>query len=175
MPTAEIASTTKQPPITNKPAKIAVAPINKAATPVQAAPTQPATPVFDPSNPATWPHCAANQFVRADNGQCADNSVQAPAVATTAAATTPVGQTYSGCGDNFYANYIYMHESGCSTYNPNPSSGACGLGQAEPCSKLESACPGMDYACENAWFTSYANKYGGWAGAYDFWVNNHWW
>lgn len=90
----------------------------------------------------------------------------------TAAAAAPSG-AIAGCGDNFYANYIYSHESGCRTHNPN-GSGCDGIGQACPASKVIDQC-GYDYACQNAWFTNYANKYGGWAGAYTFWVNNHWW
>lgn len=87
----------------------------------------------------------------------------------------PVADTsVSGCGDNFYANYIYMHESSCKTHNPN-SSGCDGIGQACPASKVIGQC-GYDYACQNAWFTDYANnRYGGWEGAYYFWLNNHWW
>lgn len=80
----------------------------------------------------------------------------------------------AGCGDNFYANYIYMHESGCRTHNPN-GSGCDGIGQACPASKVIGPC-GYDYACQNAWFTNYAiERYGSWAGAYQFWVANHWW
>lgn len=94
---------------------------------------------------------------------------------TPPAPVVPASTVIAGCGDNSYANFIYMHESGCSLYNPNPTSGACGLGQAYPCSKLEVACPAMDYACENAYFNNYANKYGGWAGSYAFWVANSWW
>lgn len=88
----------------------------------------------------------------------------------------PQAQVVAGCGDNTYANFIYMHESGCSTYNPNTSSGACGLGQAWPCSKLMAVCPNMDYACENAWFNGYASsRYGGWAQAYDYWLAHRVW
>lgn len=88
----------------------------------------------------------------------------------------PVSIVVSGCGDNFYANFIYMHESGCSLYNPNSSSGACGLGQAYPCSKLQIACPAMDYACENAFFNNYAvARYGSWADAYSYWLANSVW
>ena len=31
---------------------------------------------------------------------------------------------------------------------------------------------GVDYNCQDAYFTNYAmNRYGGWEGAYSFWVN----
>lgn len=86
--------------------------------------------------------------------------------------TAPAAST-SVCGDNSYANYIYMHESGCSTSAVN-SIGACGIGQALPCSKM--GCSLDDYACQNGFFTSYANAvYGGWYGAYEHWLEYSWW
>jgi LysM repeat protein len=101
---------------------------------------------------------------------------QAQATSTPAAAPAyvpaPAPTTVAGCGDNSYANYIYMHESGCNTSSTSPN-GCFGIGQACPASKL--AYCGTDYSCQNAFFTSYANKYGGWAGAYNFWVSHGWW
>ncbi|HET7827445.1 MAG TPA: LysM domain-containing protein [Candidatus Saccharimonadales bacterium] len=96
---------------------------------------------------------------------------QVPAAAP---APAPVVQSapVSGCGDNQYANFIYMHESGCRTTAVNPG-GCYGIGQACPGSKI--AYCGADYTCQNAFFTAYANKYGGWAGAYAFWVAHGWW
>ena len=77
-----------------------------------------------------------------------------------------------GCGDNEYAHFIYMKESGCRTTAVN-SIGCRGIGQACPGSKLPC---GDDYACQNAWFTNYAlERYGSWANAHAFWLNNHWW
>ena len=88
--------------------------------------------------------------------------------------TAPVAQAapVSGCGDNFYANFIYSHESGCRTTAMSPN-GCYGIGQACPASKIYYC--GADYACQNAYFTAYAGKYGGWAGAYAFWVAHGWW
>lgn len=78
----------------------------------------------------------------------------------------------SGCGDNQYAHFIYMHESGCNLNAVN-AGGCRGIGQACPGSKLPC---GADYACQNAFFTAYANSaYGGWAGAYNFWLAHRWW
>jgi hypothetical protein len=78
----------------------------------------------------------------------------------------------SGCGDNSYAHFIYMHESGCSTTSVN-AGGCRGIGQACPGSKLPC---GADYACQNAYFTRYAlSTYGSWANAYNFWLGHNWW
>jgi len=89
------------------------------------------------------------------------------------AAITP--QTYSALSTNEYKAFIYQHESGNDPTRWN-SSGCLGLGQACPASKLLAVCPDMDYACEDAFFTNYANaRYGGWAGAYAFWTQNRWW
>ena len=91
------------------------------------------------------------------------------------APSTPVGQVIAGCGDNSYATFIYMHESGCNTAAQN-SIGCLGIGQACPGSKLLNVCPGLDYACENSFFTNYANSaYGGWEQAYNAWVSKGWW
>ena len=73
-----------------------------------------------------------------------------------------------------FVNYIVSRES---TWNPNAtnkSSGACGLVQALPCSKV----PGNGYnPVDNLrWGTGYATgRYGSWQGAYNFWTKNHWW
>lgn len=84
--------------------------------------------------------------------------------------TTAVGTI--NCGDNPYKQYIYQHESGCNTAARN-SIGCYGIGQSCPATKIAQC--GTDFACQDAWFSNYANKYGGWAGAYQFWLRNHWW
>jgi TolA-binding protein len=95
--------------------------------------------------------------------------------ATPTASADPLTATVDGCGDNAMANYIYTHESSCNLSVVN-AEGCIGIGQACPASKLTAVCPGLDYACENAFFTDYANtRYGGWEGAYAFWTQNHWW
>lgn len=88
--------------------------------------------------------------------------------------TTPVVPSgpVAGCGDNEYAHFIYAHESGCRTTASSPN-GCYGIGQACPAGKI--AYCGADYACQNAFFTAYAGKYGGWAGAYAFWTSHGWW
>jgi uncharacterized protein YabE (DUF348 family) len=94
-------------------------------------------------------------------------------------------------GDYNYADYIISHESGwcptkaqgqvgsCPAYAGSvPSYGGYGLCQSTPGSKMASA--GPDWATnpitQLRWCSGYAqSKYGGWAGAYNFWYANHYW
>lgn len=76
------------------------------------------------------------------------------------------------------ASYIIQHESGWNPHATNPSSGAYGLGQALPGSKMASH--GSDwqsnYQTQLKWFMSYAEgRYHTLQNAYHFWVQNHWW
>jgi hypothetical protein len=92
------------------------------------------------------------------------------------AASSSVCGVYVSQG-NSYMDYIFLHES---TNNPCAiNAGGCiGLGQSCPGgSGLATACPNwrQDVACQIAHFTGYANRYGGWAGSYAFWLANHWW
>lgn len=70
--------------------------------------------------------------------------------------------------------WIYMHESGNNPNAINKSSGACGLAQALPCSKMK--CALGDYACQDAWATQYMKaRYGTWLNAKAFWLSHKWW
>ncbi len=131
------------------------------------APAAPQPKPFDANDSSTWPKCADGQIVRADNGQC-DTPAAAPQQPTVAAAApAPVSS-------NEAKAFIYQKESGNRTDAINPGSGACGLGQALPCSKLP--CSLSDYACQDAWFTNYAmQRYGSWENARAFWQANKWW
>lgn len=72
-----------------------------------------------------------------------------------------------------YVDYIVGRESGWNPNATNRSSGACGLVQVYPCSKLPNA---YDPVVNLTWANGYATgRYGSWAGAYNFWINNHWW
>ncbi|WP_307215907.1 transglycosylase SLT domain-containing protein [Microbacterium sp. SORGH_AS_0888] len=73
-----------------------------------------------------------------------------------------------------YVDYIVSHESGWNPNATNRSSGACGLVQALPCSKVPGN--GYDPVDNLRWGTGYAvGRYGSWEGAYAFWVSNNWW
>ncbi len=75
------------------------------------------------------------------------------------------------------ANYIINRESGWNPSAVNPSSGAYGLCQALPGTKMASA--GSDWRTnietQAKWCDSYVSgRYGSWAGARAFWDANHW-
>lgn len=70
--------------------------------------------------------------------------------------------------------FIYAKESGNNPGAINRSSGACGLGQALPCSKMP--CSLSDYACQDTFFTQYMlDRYGTWENARAFWNLHRWW
>jgi len=77
-----------------------------------------------------------------------------------------------------YVDHIISKESRWNYTAQNRSSGAYGLCQALPGSKMASA--GADWrtnpVTQLRWCSSYASsRYGGWAGAYSFWLAKHWW
>ncbi|MBM7464434.1 hypothetical protein JOE67_000026 [Microbacterium esteraromaticum] len=77
-------------------------------------------------------------------------------------------------GDWAYVDYIVSRESGWNPNATNASSGACGLVQALPCSKVPGN--GYDPVDNLRWGNGYAvGRYGSWAAAYNFWSRNHWW
>lgn len=72
-----------------------------------------------------------------------------------------------------YADYIVSRESGWNPRAMNPYSGACGLPQAYPCSKLGANWDDPVYALK--WQYNYvSSRYGGYQGAYNFWTRNGW-
>ncbi len=72
-----------------------------------------------------------------------------------------------------YADFMVQKESGWNPNAVNKSSGACGLAQALPCSKLGPNWSNPVVALN--WMNNYVNgRYGGWEGAYNFWQRNHW-
>lgn len=80
--------------------------------------------------------------------------------------------------DFTYVDFIVQKESGWNPHARNASSGAYGLCQALPGSKMASA--GSDWAnnpvTQLRWCDGYAkSRYGSWAAAYSFWQRKHWW
>lgn len=85
-----------------------------------------------------------------------------------------IGRESGWCPTKWQGQY-----GGCPAYHGAPTSGGVGYGlcQATPGYKMASA--GDDWAynavTQLKWCTNYAKKYGGWQGAYQWWIVNHWW
>ncbi|NMN00489.1 G5 domain-containing protein [Bifidobacterium sp. DSM 109958] len=102
--------------------------------------------------------------------------------------TAPVGEMQQWAHDYLLSNgysesdftatvFIISHESGWQVNSSNPSSGAYGLPQALPGSKM--AAFGDDwrtnYQTQLKWFFNYCNsRYGSIQGAYSFWLSHKW-
>lgn len=131
------------------------------------------TPTPTPT-PTKTPEAAS---VDEDAGDSSGESTEsAPAPTYTGGGSPQEWMTAAGIAqsDWGYVDYIATHESGWNPSATNASSGACGLIQALPCSKV----PGDGYnPVDNLrWAAGYAiDRYGSWAGAYQFWISNNWW
>lgn len=105
----------------------------------------------------------------------ANRPVAQPAPAKPAAAL-PSGSCQdwmvaAGVTDMANAYTLIMRESGCRPDAVNRSSGACGIPQALPCSKLGTGDP----VEQIRWMQNYVvRRYGSWAGAVS-WHNSHNW
>lgn len=80
--------------------------------------------------------------------------------------------------DYSYVDFIVSRESGWNAGATNSSSGAYGLCQALPGTKMASA--GSDWrtnaVTQLRWCSGYAQgRYGSWGAAYNFWLSNKWW
>jgi Uncharacterized protein conserved in bacteria len=73
-----------------------------------------------------------------------------------------------------YVDFIISHESNWNPNSVNAFSGACGLAQSLPCSKV-SGNP-LDPIDSLRWANGYAQtRYSSWWGAYEFWIANRYW
>ena len=72
---------------------------------------------------------------------------------------------------------LILRESGCRYNAINPSSGACGIPQAYPCSKLPCSLDASGAVCQLSWMDNYVkSRYGSWENAYSTWLSRypHW-
>lgn len=97
---------------------------------------------------------AAEAPAQSSGGNCADWMAQAGIPSTTA------------------TNKLIINESGCRTTAVNPSSGACGIPQAYPCSKLPCPLNDSGAVCQLQWMDNYVkNRYGSWDNALSTWYS----
>jgi hypothetical protein len=134
-----------------------IAPIQRGVFDVYVTPTPTPTPTPEVASSASKSTAASPLFYTGGG---------APAEWMAAAGIAP--------SDWGYVDYIVSKESGWNPNATNKSSGACGLVQALPCSKVPGN--GYDPVDNLRWANGYATgRYGSWAGAYSFWTSNHWW
>lgn len=159
------------------------APVEKVILVGTADPQPTATATAEPTQQATQEAQATT-----NNNSSSNNESSAQQAASSIGTTTPVGDMQSWAHDYLLANggteadftatvYIISHESGWSVTATNASSGAYGLAQALPGSKM--ATHGADwqtnYQTQLKWFWDYCKgRYGSIQGAYNFWQANHW-
>ena len=105
-------------------------------------------------------------------------ALQAKRSSSTAYAVAPAPQAPSGTCEQWMAQagvpinaasrQLIINESGCRPDAVNPSSGACGIPQALPCSKMP--CTLQDPVCQLRWMNAYVTeRYSSWEGALGFW------
>ncbi|WAX80329.1 lytic transglycosylase domain-containing protein [Streptomyces sp. KMM 9044] len=109
---------------------------------------------------------------------CGTLIAAAPAQAATTGSAQATAQSMIGDSAQYQCfSNIVQHESGWNPTATNASSGAYGLVQALPASKMASA--GSDWktnpATQISWGLSYMNeRYGSPCAAWDFWQANNW-
>ncbi|HEX7259897.1 MAG TPA: hypothetical protein VF272_03125 [Candidatus Saccharimonadia bacterium] len=111
-----------------------------------------------------------------------DGSGTQPAPAMLASASSGVGNdmrqlgrimSAARFGDSHWPalNNLWTRESNWNPAARNPSSGACGIPQALPCSKI----PDMSPAGQLTWGLTYIERrYGNPSNAWQFWLSHHW-
>lgn len=119
---------------------------------------------------------ATNKPESSNNNQNSDKS--SPAASVTGEKTDWMKAAGIPESDWQYVDYIIEHESGWNYRAVNASSGATGVCQALPGSRMATA--GSDYldnpVTQLKWCHSYANeRYGGWQQAYNAWRSQNWW
>ena len=72
-------------------------------------------------------------------------------------------------------DYLWSHESGWNPNNVNKSSGACGIPQALPCSKIKKQQGSNDWKAQIRWGINYINyRYKNPCSAWNHFKNKHW-
>lgn len=105
----------------------------------------------------------------------AQKAVGAPQKAYAASGDCETWKAQAGIASTPATRALIGGESGCRPNAVNPTSGACGIPQALPCSKMP--CTLQDPVCQLRWMDSYvANRYGTWDNAYATWLSRspHW-
>lgn len=157
--------------------------------------SKPVTPIVTQTAPVkelTWQdnpnHCdSTTQYIAAQAPfTCIDKEIPTSTHTSPQTSSQSVTGTHSDWmaaagiapSDYRYVDYIVSHESGWTYTAINASSGATGLCQALPGSKMASA--GSDWATnpitQLKWCNGYAaGRYGSWYQSYIFWESHRYW
>lgn len=142
----------------------------------QVEPGKPKEPIQE--QPAIDPNgCEPEQYwAEAAPHECIDKPVKS---SSSTASPTTTDDPRTTCSDwkaaagipNTHATRTLINnESGCRTSAINPSSGACGIPQAYPCSKLPCPLNDSGAVCQLQWMDNYVkNRYGSWENALAKW------
>lgn len=121
-PTIHISETVAAAPIKESKAEPAATTVSE--------PVKESKPAFNASDPTTWPKCAADEYVRADNGQCDKKAVAASgAISGTGSGDCAAEITKYDWNVNV-ATAVARAESGLNpgSLNDNPSTGDYSVG-----------------------------------------------
>lgn len=123
------------------------------------------------------------EIVRSDTGECKKiipkspvQSVNKPSSSVSTPSPVTVGTTcnewkaQAGIPNTHATNTLINNESGCKWWARNRTSGACGIPQAWPCSKLPCPLTEAGAVCQLIWMDNYIKgRYGSWEAALNFW------
>lgn len=122
--------------------------------------------------------CDLNAQVMHEDGSCHDKPVPVVVQSAPAVSSNPSGGTceswlaQAGIPLTNATKTLIIKESGCRTNARNPSSGACGIPQAYPCSKLPCPLNDSGAVCQLQWMDNYVkNRYGSWDNALSTWYS----
>ncbi len=93
-------------------------------------------------------------------------------VASAASSNCRDWMTQAGIPHTAASDKLILNESNCNPAARNKSSGACGIPQAYPCSKLQCPLNQSGAVCQLKWMQNYVvNRYGSWEGALSAWYS----
>ncbi len=99
-------------------------------------------------------------------------AVGAPQTAYASTGNCEAWMAQAGIPSTEATNKLILKESNCRPHAVNPSSGACGIPQAFPCSKLPCPLNESGAVCQLQWMANYVkNRYGSWENALATWYS----
>ena len=109
---------------------------------------------------------------RLAQAQKAVQSTYVPQKVSAASGNCATWMAQAGIPSTEATNKLILKESNCRPHAVNPTSGACGIPQAYPCSKLQCPLNESGAVCQLQWMANYVkNRYGSWDNALATWYS----